>query len=159
MPENQFLTEKVSSLVEKYDSIIRNRETAKYVEAMTKTVLIQPLFEALGWKFDGNEVTLEENVGKDFADYGFRINGVPKFFLEAKSLKVDLDHPKFIKQAIDYAWYKGCPWAVLTNFERIRIFNAEWKGKSLMDSHFMTCLLYTSPSPRDRTRSRMPSSA
>ena len=24
---------------------------------------------------------------------------------------------------------------------------------------FMVCLLYTSPSPRDRTRSRMPSSA
>ena len=24
---------------------------------------------------------------------------------------------------------------------------------------FMSCLLYTSPSPRDRTRSRMPSSA
>ena len=26
-------------------------------------------------------------------------------------------------------------------------------------AHFETCLLYTSPSPRDRTRSRMPSSA
>ena len=25
--------------------------------------------------------------------------------------------------------------------------------------YFKTCLLYTSPSPRDRTRSRMPSSA
>ena len=25
--------------------------------------------------------------------------------------------------------------------------------------HLQTCLLYTSPSPRDRTRSRMPSSA
>ena len=25
--------------------------------------------------------------------------------------------------------------------------------------YFLTCLLYTSPSPRDRTRSRMPSSA
>ena len=25
--------------------------------------------------------------------------------------------------------------------------------------HALTCLLYTSPSPRDRTRSRMPSSA
>ena len=25
--------------------------------------------------------------------------------------------------------------------------------------HLFTCLLYTSPSPRDRTRSRMPSSA
>ena len=27
------------------------------------------------------------------------------------------------------------------------------------DGHGWTCLLYTSPSPRDRTRSRMPSSA
>ena len=26
-------------------------------------------------------------------------------------------------------------------------------------TYFHTCLLYTSPSPRDRTRSRMPSSA
>ena len=26
-------------------------------------------------------------------------------------------------------------------------------------TYFITCLLYTSPSPRDRTRSRMPSSA
>ena len=29
----------------------------------------------------------------------------------------------------------------------------------VMHSHTHTCLLYTSPSPRDRTRSRMPSSA
>jgi len=28
-----------------------------------------------------------------------------------------------------------------------------------IDGHCDTCLLYTSPSPRDRTRSRMPSSA
>ena len=28
-----------------------------------------------------------------------------------------------------------------------------------LQSHLRTCLLYTSPSPRDRTRSRMPSSA
>ena len=29
----------------------------------------------------------------------------------------------------------------------------------LLDIGYKTCLLYTSPSPRDRTRSRMPSSA
>ena len=29
----------------------------------------------------------------------------------------------------------------------------------LIIDHLLTCLLYTSPSPRDRTRSRMPSSA
>ena len=32
-------------------------------------------------------------------------------------------------------------------------------GKSLRKMHTEDCLLYTSPSPRDRTRSRMPSSA
>jgi hypothetical protein len=34
---------------------------------------------------------------------------------------------------------------------------AETMGRSLVLTNF--CLLYTSPSPRDRTRSRMPSSA
>ena len=36
--------------------------------------------------------------------------------------------------------------------------NLEAKGDLHIDYHH-TCLLYTSPSPRDRTRSRMPSSA
>ena len=31
--------------------------------------------------------------------------------------------------------------------------------KPSTDPDILTCLLYTSPSPRDRTRSRMPSSA
>ena len=31
--------------------------------------------------------------------------------------------------------------------------------KEIKDTKVVTCLLYTSPSPRDRTRSRMPSSA
>ena len=32
-------------------------------------------------------------------------------------------------------------------------------GAKRADGQFVNCLLYTSPSPRDRTRSRMPSSA
>ena len=39
-----------------------------------------------------------------------------------------------------------------------RIHLEQDAGKSLHDQH-PSCLLYTSPSPRDRTRSRMPSSA
>ena len=44
--------------------------------------------------------------------------------------------------------------------EEIRLSN--YKGKKIVLYFYpkdMTCLLYTSPSPRDRTRSRMPSSA
>ena len=38
----------------------------------------------------------------------------------------------------------------------------QWKADEtarMQHEYAMTCLLYTSPSPRDRTRSRMPSSA
>ena len=98
----------------------------KYNEEMTKKDFILPLFDALGWNtVDSREVSAEERVSKQRVDYGFRINGIPKFFLEAKSLKQDLDNRKFIDQAINYAWLKGCTWAVLTNFESVVVFNAE----------------------------------
>ena len=42
--------------------------------------------------------------------------------------------------------------------ERAKITKIEYFDKS-GDISVNTCLLYTSPSPRDRTRSRMPSSA
>ena len=35
----------------------------------------------------------------------------------------------------------------------------DWVGFYFANPEAQTCLLYTSPSPRDRTRSRMPSSA
>ena len=42
----------------------------------------------------------------------------------------------------------------------IQKFNNEFEDvKFLLEEYLLDCLLYTSPSPRDRTRSRMPSSA
>ena len=44
--------------------------------------------------------------------------------------------------------------------ESQRIVNPEkWRKCAVMTNQWRLCLLYTSPSPRDRTRSRMPSSA
>ena len=40
-----------------------------------------------------------------------------------------------------------------------RTINNEPPALKLDGAHVLDCLLYTSPSPRDRTRSRMPSSA
>ena len=40
------------------------------------------------------------------------------------------------------------------------VLDGDRPGKTvLLDAHIDTCLLYTSPSPRDRQESRMPSSA
>ena len=42
----------------------------------------------------------------------------------------------------------------------LKLLKSNFKFSNLKDHHKTnTCLLYTSPSPRDRTRSRMPSSA
>ena len=46
--------------------------------------------------------------------------------------------------------------AYVTVNERIKYFREHFTGYRLLSE---ICLLYTSPSPRDRTRSRMPSSA
>ncbi|MGC9310921.1 MAG: Eco57I restriction-modification methylase domain-containing protein [Candidatus Aenigmatarchaeota archaeon] len=129
----------ISRLVQKYDRIVSENKLRSYNEEMTKKGLIEPLFCALGWSIsDGDEVTVEETISKKRVDYGFRIGGVPKFFLEAKSLKESLDKVGYIEQAITYAYHKGCTWAVLTNFKEVRIFNAEVKAANALQSHFIT---------------------
>jgi type I restriction-modification system DNA methylase subunit len=127
-------------LLDRYNNMKLEKDTdvkAKE-EEKTKTKLIRPLFEkVLGWKFE-EEVTTEERISKGWVDYGFRINDVPKFYLEAKSLKENLDNERYFRQAVSYAYYKGCTWAVLTNFETIKILNAEWEAPMYLNSHFMT---------------------
>ena len=48
--------------------------------------------------------------------------------------------------------------AGLVTFDNIDSFNFDALEEELSEQ-LISCLLYTSPSPRDRTRSRMPSSA
>jgi len=131
--------QEIEKLVVKYNKVVEENRVKKYNEEMTKKDFILPLFRALGWKVeDSREVTAEEKISKGRVDYGFRIDGISKFFLEAKSLKADLDNEKFFEQAISYAWHKGCTWAILTDFEAVKILNAEWKAANYLQSHFTT---------------------
>ncbi|MDD2665565.1 MAG: N-6 DNA methylase [Methanocellales archaeon] len=131
----------ISKLIEKYERINAEGKIKQYNEEMTKKDFILPLFEALGWDVynkKADEVTAEEKASKGRVDYAFRINGMPKLFVEAKSLKVDLDLPKWANQAINYAWYKTVFWAVLTDFEGIKVFNAEVKS-----TYPLQCMLFS----------------
>ena len=131
--------QKIAVAIKKFESY--REQNLKLKETATRTDLIEPLFEALGWAVGYSlEVSKEEQVSKGRVDYGFRINGIPKFFLEAKELNEDLDGYRtidgikitFAEQAISYAWLKQCTWAVLTNFRELRLYNAEIKEANNM---------------------------
>ena len=55
-------------------------------------------------------------------------------------------------------WSEGGSGLLLTGNVQVDRFDLERPGNVAIDQS-EPCLLYTSPSPRDRTRSRMPSSA
>ncbi|MGB9592959.1 MAG: hypothetical protein ACPL7R_02330, partial [Anaerolineae bacterium] len=117
--------EQIAQLVARYRAL-SSRERKEYNEAATRQGFILPLFRALGWNVDDpNEVKPEEQVSRGFVDFAFRIGGVAKFFLETKKIPEDLSDPRWARQAINYAWTKGVTWAVLCDFEELKVFNAE----------------------------------
>jgi type I restriction-modification system DNA methylase subunit len=117
----------VERLVDRF-SHLRAGNQRRYNEAATRQEFILPLFRALGWNVeDTREVSPEEKVSRGFVDFAFRLNGIPRFFLETKKLRADLEDPRWAQQAINYAWLKGVTWAVLSDFEGLKVFNAEWQ--------------------------------
>ncbi len=134
--------EEIKLLVEKYKRLKDSGKLKEFNEEKTKKEFIEPLFEALGWdvrnKYNDDEVNVEEKISNGRVDYSFRINGIPKFFLEAKAIREDLENPKFVEQAINYSWHKSCTWAILTDFEGLKVFNAEWKNQNPLQSIFLS---------------------
>ena len=135
--------ERIKELISMYEEKKRTGEIKRYNEESTKKDFILPLFKALGWNVDNrgksnDSVSAEETISKKRVDYGFRINGIPQFFLEAKSLKEEniQTNFKYVTQAIDYAWMKSCSWAILTNFETIAVYNADWKESNYGNNLF-----------------------
>ena len=106
-------------------------------EMQTRLGYILPLFKALGWDTSNiNEVSPEEKVSRGWVDFSFRIGNTPRFFLETKKVDEDLNDSRWVKQAIDYAWTKSVTWALLSDFEGLRVFNAEWKESDPFRAQF-----------------------
>jgi len=139
--DKQKAKQQIQKLVEKYQRVAETDKIKSYNEAQTRNEFIEPLFEFLGWGMRNlttdNEVTTEENISGGRVDLAFRFNNIPAMFLEAKALKVDLDEWKWAEQAINYSWNKSVTWAVLTDFESIKVFNAEIPPKGVRENLFI----------------------
>ena len=81
----------------------------------------------------------------------------PKSIITADRLRIDLAAEFYVRVAPNVEGVKTAAQALGGKSFRTAELGETLEGK-FVDA-LMTCLLYTSPSPRDRTRSRMPSSA
>lgn len=129
--ETNATKERIQALVAKYQA--DSAKLNKYTEEDVKKDFILPLFEVLGWDTKNRgEVSSEEHIkSSGRVDYGFYLNERPQFYLEAKSFKAKIHEEAHARQAIRYSWNKGVTWAVLTNFERIIVFNTQDTKASL----------------------------
>jgi len=131
----------IQGLIEKYERNAKAGKIKSFNEADTIKDFIEPLFESLGWDIRNtitdDEVKKEKSISGGKIDLGFYVNNIPVFFLEAKAMKIDLDEIKWAEQAINYSWNKGVTWAVLTDFETLKVFNAETPLKEISVNRFI----------------------
>lgn len=151
IPDQEQARIQISNLIENFRTL-ENPELES--EANVRANFIDPLFEALNWPVrDSAYYNREEYIrGAGFADIALKndlSSKSPLLFVEAKrfgsieplnrvqdkrnrdvaQLRLKLpgmsvDRTREEQQAINYAYQNGMRWAILTNFERLRLFNA-----------------------------------
>ena len=123
----------LNRLVESFGKRLTELKQPGYAEAQLRDDFLNPFFRALGWDMENRagliqkerEVEIESATqiggGRKRADYLFRTDKREHFVCEAKKPAEEL-HARYAFQAKRYAWNKGVPLAVLTDFEELKIF-------------------------------------
>ena len=121
----------LARLIEVFERELSAGRVQEYNEEATKMSFIQPLLaDVLGWNVrNHDEVSPEEKVSRGRVDYGLKIEGAIKVFIEAKPIKADLK--KHIEQAVRYGYNKkSVPFVLLTDFEGLKLFDVTVKPDS-----------------------------
>ena len=124
----------IEKLIRRFESERTHYLSKSYSEAQARVDFITPFFKALGWDTENEEALPHHarhvvvELGEDThgrPDYGFRVAGQTKFFVEAKAPSEALDTARHIMQAKKYAWNtKQVFFVVLTDFEEFRFYDA-----------------------------------
>jgi type I restriction-modification system DNA methylase subunit len=120
--------ENLSRMIAKFERELAAGKISEYNEEAAKIAFIQPLLkDVLGWDVnDHDEVSPEERTSRGRVDYGLKVEGKIKIYVEAKPPKVDLE--RHIEQAIRYGYNrKGVPFVLLTDFEALKLFDVTVK--------------------------------
>ncbi|HNB54245.1 MAG TPA: hypothetical protein PK530_20015, partial [Anaerolineales bacterium] len=130
----------IPALMQRFRDNLSDYRSGKYNETQLRREFLDPFFEALGWDVNnalGYAEAYKDVIHEDAVkiagatkapDYGFRVGGTRKFFVEAKkpsvNLKDDLS-PAF--QLRRYAWSAKLPLSILTDFEEFAVYDCRVK--------------------------------
>ncbi len=139
MTDRDAAREAIADLVQRFTQAKAQNRLATYNEDQTRHYYILPLFRALGWDTSNPaEFTAEEHISRGYVDFGFYLNDVPVFYLETKRVTERLSKPENMRQSINYAYLRGVTWAVLTDFEELMVFNADWEERDPLKARFLS---------------------
>jgi len=136
--------ERIISAFEKEYSIYKSD---KYKEAQLRIDFLNPLLKSFGWDVDNEngksqflrDVIQEESIDvqddnvirKKNPDYTLRINGIRKFFIEAKNVTINLkEDKKAAFQTRRYGWNANLGISIVTNFETLVVYDCRYKPDS-----------------------------
>src|SRR5580658_7971632 len=122
----------LESLLRKFAQDQLTYEAPGYPEAQARLDFLNPFFLALGWDIENRkflkphlrEVVVERVTSEGRPDYAFRIGDKTKFIVEAKAPSESLDNVSHIMQVKSYAYSSQVSIAVLTNFARLKVYDA-----------------------------------
>ncbi|MBL9130537.1 MAG: hypothetical protein JNG86_05020, partial [Verrucomicrobiaceae bacterium] len=130
----------ILDLVARFGEHIDAYKAGSYNETQLRRDFLDPFFKELGWDIDNTaghaeayrDVIHEDQIKVGRAmkapDYGFRIGGTRKFFLEAKKPSVRIkDDISPAYQLRHYAWSAKLPLSILSDFEEFAIYDTRIK--------------------------------
>lgn len=151
----------LANLVAKYaagrDEYVK--PSSAYSETEVRSDYLNPFLEILGWDVTNKrglpqhlrEVIQEASVDVDEGginarkkpDYAIRLAGMPKYFLEAKKPNVRVETSRSAAfQVRRYGWSAGLPISVLTNFDKLVIYDCRTLPNSDDEAHVARIRVY-----------------
>ncbi len=124
---------KIKELVAEYASKIKDRELS--LDERNTERFIERILQILNWDIDNFDQVIRRDSVKvedrrKIPDYVLYINGEKKVVVEAKAFSESLNNPQYIKQALEYGYYKQVRVSILTNGKEIRVYDPFILSKS-----------------------------
>jgi len=137
------VTDRISLMLKKYQSILSEAKDRDISESDTVVIIGDMLAEMFGYK-KYTEITTEFAIRGTYCDLAVKVDANVRFLIEAKAIGVALKD-NHIKQAIDYGANHGIEWVVLTNGVIWQVYKIHFKQPIDKALIFEIDILQTSP--------------